>query len=208
MFLLLIIARTLCFRPYACKKDGCVAKFNQSSSLARHLKSHNKINKLKINPENEKVPPKVQKKISYIIPELLAIKETPAESTPSCDVDSNVRSQHEHVTTQNQLSYSVPQQSLLPEALNPMNLINNSTTPNYNPIPSHSASSLLLPLPSHHDSSQMPDHQMHHFSNFDNTTYLPPTPVNIGLTNSFNFIMGGLDFSKNSLNGEPTYIDY
>lgn len=193
-----------------CLKEGCSAKFNQSSSLARHLKSHNKVGKVKMSPEKEKpVVPKLPKKMSYGIPEMLAdlpISETPVELTPSC-IEEPIRTQNicqqEPQQATNQMSYSIPQQSLLPEALNPMNLINSSSTNTYNP---HSASSLLLPIPSHHEPSQMPDHQIHHFSNFDNTTYLPPTP-NI-LPNSFNFIMGGLDFSKNSLNGEPTYIDY
>lgn len=187
-------------KPFICKREGCSAKFNQSSSLARHVKSHNKVGKVKISPEKEKLLTKVTKKISYAIPEIL--KETPIEIPPVC-IEEQVRSCQQEPL---QVSYSVPQQSLLPEALNPMNLINNSSTSNYNSLPSHSAQSLLLPLPQHHEATQMTDHQMHHFSNYDNTTYLPPTP-NI-LPNSFNFIMGGLDFSKNSLNGEPTYIDY
>lgn len=194
-------------KPYVCKQDGCTAKFNQSSSLVRHIKSHNKVGKLKGAVDKEKSAPK--KKTSYDIPEIL--KNTNAEipipsicepiihnrpqNLPSCQ-------QQEALQVTNQHTYSMPQQSVLPEALNPMNLINNSSN-NYNP---HSASSLLLPLPQHHEPAPMTDHQIHHFSNFDNTTYLPPTP-NI-LPNSFNFIMGGLDFSKNSLNGEPTYIDY
>lgn len=197
-------------KPFLCTKDGCIAKFNQSSSLARHMKSHNKIGKLKITPEKEKPLVKAPKKVPYIIPEIL--KDTVSDILPSCVIEEPTRPQiilscqQESLQTTNQLSYSMPQQSLLPEALNPMNLINNNSNASYNPISSHSASSLLLPLPSHHEPSQMTDHQIHHFSNFDNTTYLPPTP-NI-LPNSFNFIMGGLDFSKNSLNGEPTYIDY
>jgi hypothetical protein len=82
-----------------------------------------------------------------------------------------------------------------------MNLINNNS--NYS---NHSTSSLLLP-PIHETPQMVTEMPSHHFSNhFENTTYLAPTP-NI-LQNSFNFIMGGLDFSKNSLNGEPTYIDY
>lgn len=189
-------------------RDDCNAKFNQSSSLARHVRSHNKIGKVKITTEIEKE--KVPKKVAYIIPEILKDTTSTPEIIPSCH-DEPIRTQiipscQQEPIQQNQLSYSMPQQSLLPEALNPMNLINNSSTSNYNSINSHSASSLLLPLPAHHEPSQMSDHQLHHFSNFDNTTYLPATP-NI-LPNSFNFIMGGLDFSKNSLNGEPTYIDY
>jgi uncharacterized Zn-finger protein len=191
-------------KPFACTKDDCSAKFNQSSSLARHIKSHNKVSKVKITPEKEKTATKVQKKSSMIISEIL--KEIPTDVTPpACNVESIISHSIQNISSCQQPSYTMPQQ-LLPEALNPMNLINNSST-NFNSIPSHSASSLLLPLPHpHHEPSQMADHQIHHFSNFDNTTYLPPTP-NI-LPNSFNFIMGGLDFSKNSLNGEPTYIDY
>lgn len=204
-------------KPFACSKEGCVAKFNQSSSLARHLKSHNKAGKVKILLEKEKPQVKVPKKMSYDIPELLKditpmnsmpINPTPTEIPVICDQEP-IRTQNLVSCQQetNQHPYSMPQQSLLPEALNPMNLINNtSSNSNYNPLPSHSASSLLLPLPSHHEPAQMTDHQIHHYTNFDNTTYLPPTS-NI-LPNSFNFIMGGLDFSKNSLNGEPTYIDY
>lgn len=191
-------------KPFVCKRDDCSAKFNQSSSLARHMKSHNKVGKVKITPEKEKMLSKAPKKVSHIIPEIL--RERTIEVVPSCPQDSEETvgvpsCQQEPIQATVQHPYSVPQQSLLPEALNPMNLINNTTTSNYNPIPSHSASSLLLPLPPHET-----DHQIHHYSNFDSTTYLPPTP-NI-LPNSFNFIMGGLDFSKNSLNGEPTYIDY
>lgn len=145
---------------------------------------------------------KVPRKVPYIIPEILKDTTSTPEIIPSCH-EEPIRTQiipscQQEPIQQNQ--YSIPQQSLLPEALNPMNLINNSS------ITSHSASSLLLPLPPHHEPSQISDYQLQHFSNFDNTTYLPSTP-NI-LPNSFNFIMGGLDFSKNSLNGEPTYIDY
>lgn len=189
-------------KPYICKQEGCTAKFNQSSSLVRHIKSHNKVGKVKGILEKEKLIPKVQKKTSYIIPEIL--KNTPSEVTAVVDRPQNLPNcQQESLQVSNQHTYSMPQQSVLPEALNPMNLINNTSNSNYNP---HSASSLLLPLPPHHEPTPLADHQIHHFSNFDNTTYLPPTP-NI-LPNSFNFIMGGLDFSKNSLNGEPTYIDY
>lgn len=196
-------------KPFVCKKDDCCAKFNQSSSLARHMKSHNKVGKVKIIPDKEKLPLKVQKKTPYIIPEIL--KDTQLTEThlicheePSRPLNIPSCQQEPLQTPIN--GYSMPQQSLLPEALNPMNLINNSSNTSYNPIPPHSASSLLLPLPPHHEPSQITDHQIHHFSNFDNTTYLPSTP-NI-LPNSFNFIIGGLDFSKNSLSGEPTYIDY
>lgn len=197
-------------KPFVCKKEGCSAKFNQSSSLARHLKSHNKIVKVKLTPEKEKIVPKVPKKASYIIPEIL--KENTPEVTPSsCSPELNISHKIQNISNCQQQdpvqpTYSIPQQSLLPEALNPMNLINNTSSTNYNPIQPHSASSLLLPpLPPHHE--QISDHQIHHFSNYDNTTYLPPTPSI--LPNSFNFIMGHtLDFSKNSLNGEPTYIDY
>lgn len=213
-------------KPFICKREGCNAKFNQSSSLARHMKSHNKVGKVKITPEKERpLLSKAARKIPYIIPEIL--KESPTNVVPHCaeepkqimtlcqqepkQIMSNcqqepLQSSNQHVISN---SYSVPQQSLLPEALNPMNLISNSSSSNYNSLPSHSASSLLLPLPSHHEPTQMPDHQIHHFSNFDNTTYLPSTP-NM-LPNSFNFIMRdfpSLDFSKNSLNGQPTYIDY
>ena len=199
-------------KPFSCKKEGCIAKFNQSSSLARHMKSHNKVGKIKIDPEKEKIPPKVPKKIPYIIPEIMKEKLSDVNH-PSANSELNISHSIQNISNCQQQetiqhTYSIPQpqqQSLLPEALNPMNLINNSSS-NYNPISSHSASSLLLPLPPHHDTAPMPDHQIHHFSNYDNTTYLPPTP-NI-LPNSFNFIMSGLDFSKNSLNGEPTYIDY
>ena len=221
-------------KPYICKREGCSAKFNQSSSLARHMKSHNKVGKAKITPEKEKPLTKAAKKINYIIPELL--KETtnsimqqcieepkqsmsicqqePKQMMPICQQEQKqIMSVCQQESSSNQVvisnSYSVPQQSLLPEALNPMNLISNSSSSNYNTLPSHSASSLLLPLPPHHEPNQMTDHQIHHFSNFDNTTYLPSTP-NM-LPNSFNFIMRdfpGLDFSKNSLNGQPTYIDY
>lgn len=196
-------------KPFICTKEGCSAKFNQSSSLARHLKSHNKMGKIKLTPEKEKIVPKVTKKSSYVIPEIL--KETlPEVTTPNCNVEPLISHSIQNISNCQepvQHPYAIPQQSLLPEALNPMNLISNSSSNNYNSISSHSTSSLLLPLPSHHETSQIPEHQMHHFSTFDNTTtYLPPTP-NI-LPNSFNFIMGSLDFSKNSLNGEPTYIDY
>ena len=115
-------------------------------------------------------PKPVAKKTPYIIPELISSPQT-----------SN--------------SF-VQQPTALPEALNPMNLINNSTNN------SNYSNSLLLPPISHHETPQIE----HHFPNFESTTYLPPS-TNI-LQNSFNFIMGGLDFSKNSLNGEPTYIDY
>lgn len=121
------------------------------------------------------------KKTPYIIPELIS-SDSSVKNLPSC---------------QQQQNYT---QQLLPEALNPMNLISNTPTNNSN----YSTSSLLLPpLPTH--SHETTEH--HHFSNhFESGTYLPPTP-NI-LPNSY-FIMGGLDFSKNnSLNGEPTYIDY
>lgn len=137
----------------------------------------------------------VVKKTPYIIPELIS---SDSKNLPSCQ--------------QQQINQNYSQQnSLLPEALNPMNLINSATSNNSN-YSNHSTSSLLLPsIPTtHHETQQIVnDHQMpsHHFSNhFESTTYLTPTP-NI-LPNSFNFIMGGLDFSKNSLNGEPTYIDY
>lgn len=196
-------------KPFVCTEEGCSAKFNQSSSLARHIKSHNKIGKVKLTLEKEKVAPKVPKKIPYIIPEILKETVTPL----TCNVESNITHRIENISNCQQHEplqqplYTMPQQSLLPEALNPMNLINNSSSTNYNSMQSHSTSSLLLSLPPHHEPAQIPDHQIHqHFSSFDNTTYLPPTP-NI-LPNSFNFIMGGLDFSKNSLNGEPTYIDY
>lgn len=197
-------------KPYLCTKDGCTAKFNQSSSLVRHVKSHNKVGKIKSVVEKEKQVTKVTKKTSYIIPEILK-ETTPVDIATTCNADVIIQNRPQNILScqqqePQQHSYSMPQQSLLPEALNPMNLINNTSTSNYNPISSHSASSLLLPLPPHHEPAPMSDHQIHHFSNFDNTTYLPPTP-NI-LPNSFNFIMGGLDFSKNSLNGEPTYIDY
>jgi hypothetical protein len=209
-------------KPFVCKKEGCSAKFNQSSSLARHMKmkSHDNLNNKSVNkpekveaaPEKEKIVPKVPKKTPYIIPEIL--KDTPSDVTlSSVGVEPNISHSIQNISSCQQEviqqpSYSMPQlqpqpqQSLLPEALNPMNLINNSSTSNYNSISSHSAPSFLPPLP-HHETTPMPDHQIHHFSNFDNTTYLPPA-----LPNSFNFIMGGLDFSKNSLNGEPTYIDY
>lgn len=199
-------------KPYICKQEGCTAKFNQSSSLVRHIKSHNKVGKVKIVVDKEKLTPKIQKKTSYIIPDI--IRSTNAEIPLNCNNVETIMhnkpqnlpscQQQEALHVSSQHSYSMPQQqSVLPEALNPMNLINNTSNSNYNP---HSASSLLLPLPPHHETAPMTDHQIHHFSNFENTTYLPPS-TNI-LPNSFNFIMGGLDFSKNSLNGEPTYIDY
>lgn len=187
-------------KPYVCSKEGCVSKFNQSSSLRRHMRSHNKVGKIKLTPEKEKNPPKVMKKLTYIIPEML--KDPPATTSNAEPTLSHRIQDISNCQEPVHSSYAMPQQSLLPEALNPMNLINNSSNTNF---PSHSTSSLLLPLPPHHD-TQISEHQIHHFSNFENTTYLPPTP-NI-LPNSFNFIMGGLDFSKNSLNGEPTYIDY
>lgn len=173
------------------------------------MKSHNKIIKIIVADESEK--PIVKKKTSYIIPEIL--KDTfnsdniqTIENRLPVNIPPQPIQHQEPVQASN---YVIPQQqSLLPEALNPMNLINNSTsTNNYNPNP-HSTTSLLLPsLPSHHEPAPITDHQIHHFSNFDNTTtYLPPTP-NI-LSNSFNFMIGSLDFSKNNLNGEPTYIDY
>jgi hypothetical protein len=158
------------------------------------------------------------KKTPYIIPELLkdiniaenssqvneSISSTRVRNLPSCQ-----QTQHNQNSLNNQHSYITPSQTLLPEVLNPINLINNSSSSNYNAISTHATPSLLLPpLPPNHD-PQINDHQIHHFPNFDNsstTTYFPTTP-NI-LPNSFNFIMSGLDFSKNSLNGEPTYIDY
>lgn len=174
------------------------------------MKSHNKVGKIKLTPEKDQVPPKVPKKTPYIVPELL--KETPNDVTISnANINPEPTFSHKIQNISNcqqesiqQPSYSIPQpqQSLLPEALNPMNLINNSSSSNYNPISTHSAPSFLPPLP-HHETNPIADHQMHHFSNFDNT-YLPPT-----IPNSFNFIMGGnFSFPKNSLNGEPTYIDY
>lgn len=109
-------------------------------------------------------------------------------------------SQHEE---HQQQPYSISHQHHLPEALHPMNLINNCN--NYNTLPPHP----MLPLPPHHE-PQITD-QVHHY-NYENvgTTYLPTTPVIPYPDNSrnFSFMMGGLDFSKNSLNGEPTYIDY
>lgn len=108
--------------------------------------------------------------------------------------------QHEE---QQQQSYSISHQHHLPEPLHPMNLINNCN--NYNTLPPHP----MLPLPPHHE-PQITD-QVHHY-NYENsgTTYLPTTSVIPYPDNSrnFSFMMGGLDFSKNSLNGEPTYIDY
>lgn len=135
--------------------------------------------------------------------------------------------------------YSMNQpSSLLPDTLNPINLINSNTSNTYNtlPLPTPPTSSLLMPQHNHED-----HHQLHHFNyenptpnyipsnsfnfidfakptasavpqttpqlsminqNFDFTKMLPPPlPTN-------NFITGGLDFSKNSLNGQPTYIDY
>lgn len=182
------------------------------------MKSHNKISKIKI-AEEEKERPIVKKKTSYIIPEIL--KDTfNSDNIQSIEsrLPTNATSQQQTIQQMQQLqeplqptNYVIPpqQQSLLPEALNPMNLINNSsttTTSNYNPNP-HSTSSLLMPSLPPHEPAPIPEHQIHHFSNFDNTTtYLPPTP-NI-LSNSFNFMIGSLDFSKNNLNGEPTYIDY
>lgn len=143
----------------------------------------------------------ITKKTPYIIPELISSDSTP-KNLPSCQQIQPIS--HQSYIPQQPTSSS----SLLPEALNPMNLINNSSTSNAN-YSNHSASSLLLPsLPSHHETQQIvTEMPAHHFPNhFESTNYLAPTP-NI-LQNSFNFIMGGLDFSKNSLNGEPTYIDY
>lgn len=220
-------------KPFVCQRGGCNAKFNQSSSLTRHIKSHNKIEKTKASlPEKEKSPPKIMKKTPYNIPEILKTEVTPSvchdepsrnQNNSSCKQDTMQTSitypmPHQSVQTENQVVSSCKQeamqapvntfsmQPLLPEALNPMNLINNSSSTSYNQISSHSASSLLLPLPPHHEPPQITDHQIHHFTNFDNTNYLTQTP-NI-LPNSYSFIMGGLDFSKNSLNGEPTYINY
>jgi len=158
------------------------------------------------------------KKTPYIIPELLkdinlaenssqvseSMNSIRAKNLPSCQ-----QTQHNQNSLNNQHSYIPSSQTLLPEVLNPINLINNSSSSSYNAISTHATPSLLLPpLPPNHD-PQINDHQIHHFPNFENsstTTYFPTTP-NI-LPNSFNFIMSGLDFSKNSLNGEPTYIDY
>ncbi|CRK93602.1 CLUMA_CG007135, isoform A [Clunio marinus] len=203
-------------KPYICKREGCNAKFNQSSSRARHMKSHNKNSKFKMSPDKvkDKEQMKPAKKCSYIIPELLK-ENSPTEAqvciseqNRSPQSTSNCLQQQDPLQNSTNTSYSVTQQSLLPEALNPMNLINNTTsTPTFNAISTHSASSLLLSLPTHHDPPQLSDHSIHHFSNFETTTYLPATS-NILPPNSFNFIMSGLDFSKNSLNGEPTYIDY
>jgi uncharacterized Zn-finger protein len=221
-------------KPYACKVEGCSSKFNQSSSLVRHMKSHDKPGKpikieikkkiveekieevqidqnvkiqshsipqiiqqpiIQYQPQQPQVfqqqPKPVIKKTPYIIPELIS---SDSKNLPSCQQIQPIQS---YVPQQPSTSSS----SLLPEALNPMNLINNNS--NYS---NHSTSSLLLP-PIHETPQMVTEMPSHHFSNhFENTTYLAPTP-NI-LQNSFNFIMGGLDFSKNSLNGEPTYIDY
>lgn len=167
-------------------------------------------------PQNQFNTNKV-KKTPYIIPELLKDINISDDSAPieNLNTDRNKtfqscqqNTQQSQGTISNQHSYIVPSQPLLPEALNPMNLINNSSNSNYSGISSHATSSILLPpLSTNHEPAQMTD-QMHHFPNFENptTTYFPTTP-NI-LPNSFNFIMSGLDFSKNSLNGEPTYIDY
>lgn len=136
-------------------------------------------------------------------------------------------------------------QYMLPEALNPINLIGNNTS--YTSLPPPPTSSLMLPYQEDHHS------QMHTFSyentasnylsnpamlsnnmnninninfidfskppgpsavgpspmssmmnqNFDYSKILPPPPIP---TN--NFMTSGLDFSKNNLNGQPTYIDY
>ncbi|CAG9799273.1 unnamed protein product [Chironomus riparius] len=158
------------------------------------------------------------KKTPYIIPELLKDIKLSENSTHINESMNSIRSKNLPYCQQTQLnqnnhdnqhSYIPPSQNLLPEILNPINLISNSSTSSYNPISTHSTPSLLLPpLPPNHD-QQINDHQIHHYPSFENsstTTYFPTTP-NI-LPNSFNFIMSGLDFSKNSLNGEPTYIDY
>ncbi|KAG5667933.1 hypothetical protein PVAND_015898 [Polypedilum vanderplanki] len=166
-----------------------------------------------IQPQQQTKP---VKKTPYIIPELLKDLNISDNSSSSSSIEplsqnriKNLPSCQQQQNNQiSQQSYvPPPQQSLLPEALNPLNLISNSSNSNYNH--NHSTPSLLLVLPPHHEPpSQVSDHQMHHFQNFETstTTYLPATP-NM-LPNSFNFIMGNLDFSKNSLNGEPTYIDY
>lgn len=214
-------------KPFSCSKEGCIAKFNQSSSLARHIKSHSKIGKIKTpaieKQKSEEIPlmtsVKSPKKTPYAIPEILKENPTPQPSFEEMSTINKFQSMSSYdgpdenpqqICSQQQETYQPSQQtqSLLPEALNPMNLINNSsnTATNYSHI--HPAPLLLPHIPAHHDPSQISDHQIHHFSNFDSaaSTYLPPTP-NI-MPNSFNFIMSGLDFSKNSLNGEPTYIDY
>lgn len=119
------------------------------------------------------------------------------------------------------------QSSLLPD---PLNLINSNTS-------SNTYSSLALPPPTassfnydtHHfnydtsTTNYLPTNSFNFIDfskptnpvvpqstpqlpminqNFDFSKMLPPPlPAN-------NFIPGGLDFSKNSLNGQPTYIDY
>lgn len=178
------------------------------------MKSHNKTNKIVSTQPIEKPTIMKKKTSSYVIPEILkdSFNSENIQQT-NCSMETRMQStncptQHNPVESLQAPNFVVPPQPLLPEALNPMNLISNSSN-NFNSNP-HSTSSLLLPsLPPHHDSSQisqLSEHQIHHFSNFENTTYLPPTP-NM-LSNSFNFMIGGLDFSKNNLNGEPTYIDY
>lgn len=177
------------------------------------MKSHNKTSKMMVFQEKEK-PVMKKKTSSYIIPEILKETFHTENIQTTCSIESRLplpnicAPQHQPIESLQATNFVIPpQQPLLPEALNPMNLINNSSSNNFNSNP-HSASSLLLPptLQPHHDPSSQISEQIHHFSNFESTTYLPPTP-NM-LSNSFNFMIGGLDFSKNNLNGEPTYIDY
>jgi len=186
------------------------------------MKSHDKPGKIKTTTDKEKPTEKMPKKTLYIKdivpaqqqpqpptqqqPEPTFLNEMPINTNfhdlPNC--------QHQQIV-ESQPIFKSNTQSLLPEALNPMNLINNNPTNsnnNYNSMSSHSTSSLLLPLPPHHEPPQITDHQIHPYPTYDNsgTTYLGGNSI---IPNSFpNFIMNGLDFSKNSLNGEPTYIDY
>lgn len=153
----------------------------------------------------------------------------PEESHLNLNLPIDHQNSHQLEVVNHQDQY---QPSLLPDSLNPVNLINNNT-------PSTSYNALAIPTPT----ASTFNYETHHFNydttstnylpsnsfnfidfskptsavvpqsnpqlplinqNFDFTKMLPP-PLP---TNNVNFITGGLDFSKNSLNGQPTYIDY